>query len=342
MEGYQDIIRLIAGDAPGWGAVCRKILRFVCALGTAPRFVAALPGFGNGQYSAYYPRQATGWRAARSAHPEILEGSVKLRRLAISSMMFAGGLAWLGAIAVSAASAATPVKPAVSPEASAALARMGRTLQSKEFSFQAQTIRVYFDKNNELLHIFHTLNVTVRRPDRLLVDRNGDDGPGKLVYDGKTVIIDMVNDNKYASIPVPDTIDGMMKVAMGRLGVDFPLADFLSDTPAKAFLTGVTSGQVVNTVTIDGVPCLHLFFSQPPGINLELWLEKNDQSLPRRLIVTYRSLPGQPDFVAVFSNWNLAVHPTDADFVFQPPPGAVQVALKPPPAAPAKPKGSKP
>ena len=41
--------------------------------------------------------------------------------------------------------------------------------------------------------------------------------------------------------------------AMGRLGVDFPLADFLTDAPNKAFLSGVTAGRVVNTVMIDGV-----------------------------------------------------------------------------------------
>ena len=50
------------------------------------------------------------------------------------------------------------------------------------------------------------------------------------------------------------TIEGMMKEAVGRLGVDFPLADFLSEAPAKAFLTGVTSGRVVNTVTIGRHP----------------------------------------------------------------------------------------
>jgi hypothetical protein len=219
---------------------------------------------------------------------------------------------------------------------------MGQALQSKEFSFQARTIRVYADPAGQLLHIFHTLKVTVRRPDRLLVDRTGDDGSGKLVYDGKTVIVYMASGNKYASIPVPGTIAGMMKVAMGRLGVDFPLADFLTDAPNQAFLSGVTAGRVVNTVMIDGVPCLHLLFSQPPQIDLELWLDKN-QSLPQRLIVTYRSLPGQPDFVAEFSNWNFAIHPTDADFVFQPPAGAVKIALKPPAAAaPAKATGSKP
>ncbi|MGA8552426.1 MAG: DUF2092 domain-containing protein [Stellaceae bacterium] len=267
---------------------------------------------------------------------------MKLRHVAILAALLAGGLGGGSPFSIAEASAATVAKPSITPEASAALTRMGQALQSKEFSFQARTIRVYADPAGQLLHIFHTLKVTVRRPDRLLVDRTGDDGSGKLVYDGKTVIVYMASGNKYASIPVPGTIAGMMKVAMGRLGVDFPLADFLTDAPNQAFLSGVTAGRVVNTVMIDGVPCLHLLFSQPPQIDLELWLDKN-QSLPRRLIVTYRSLPGQPDFVAEFSNWNFAIHPTDADFVFQPPAGAVQIALKPPAsAAPAKATGSKP
>jgi hypothetical protein len=165
------------------------------------------------------------------------------------------------------------------------------------------------------------------------VVRNGDDGPSKLVYDGKNLFVYMEAANKYASIPVPGTIEGMMKEAMGRLGVDFPLADFLTNAPDKSFLSGVTAGEVVNTVTIDGVPCLHMFFSQPPGIELELWLEKNDRSLPRRLIVSYRSLPGAPNFIAAFSKWDFSIHPTNADFVFKPPAGAVRVALKPPAAS---------
>jgi len=99
---------------------------------------------------------------------------------------------------------------------------------------------------------------------------------------------------------------------------------------------------VVNTVTINGAPYDHLFFSQPPGIDLELWLSKNEQALPARLIVTYRSLPGNPNFVALFSDWNLDVRPPDTDFTFQPPAGAEQVALKPAAAPPAgKKKASK-
>ena len=71
--------------------------------------------------------------------------------------------------------------------------------------------------------------------------------------------------------------------------------------------------------------------------------EKNDKALPRRLIVTYRSEPGQPSYVAELSDWNFSIHPTDADFTFQPPEGATPVELKPVANAPAgKPKGAKP
>jgi hypothetical protein len=73
---------------------------------------------------------------------------------------------------------------------------------------------------------------------------------------------------------------------------------------------------------------------------LELWLEKNEQSLPRRLILTYRALPGEPNFIATMSKWDFSIHPTDADFTFQPPPGAVQMALESP-AAKGQPNATK-
>jgi hypothetical protein len=268
---------------------------------------------------------------------------VKLRYIAVLGGLLAGGIIGSLPVTIFAAEAAKPAKPEISEEASAALLRMGQSLRADDFSFQARTIRVYADPNGEPLHIFHTLKVTVHRPNRLLAEVTGDDGSSKLVFDGKTAVIYSAAQNKYASIPVPDgTIEGMLKEAVGRLGVDFPLADFLSQAPNKAFLTGVTSGRVVNTVTIDGAPYDHLFFFQPPGIELELWLSKNEQSLPRRLIVTYRSVPGEPNFIALFSDWNFDIHPSDADFAFQPPAGATQVELKPAAAAaPAKKKAAK-
>jgi hypothetical protein len=252
---------------------------------------------------------------------------MKPRKVAFLAGLLACAAISMSVAGTTVACAATPPKPAITEEASSAIARMGATLRAKEFSFQVRTIRVSANNNGELLHIGHAFKVTVVRPDRLLIDGTGDDGPRKLVYDGKAAAVVLENGKKYASLPVPNTIDGMMHVLIGHFGVDFPLADFLTEAPAKAFLTGVTAGREVGSATIDGVLCRHLVFSQPPGIELELWLEANDQSLPRRLIVIYRSLPGEPNFVAEFSDWNFTVHPTDAEFQFEPPVGAEQLQL---------------
>lgn len=238
--------------------------------------------------------------------------------------------------------AAAPPKPTVSNDARAAVAQMAKSLSADQFSFEVRTLRVYADASGQPLHIAHSIKVTVHRPDKLRIEVTGDDGSTKLFYNGKTVVLFSVEGKRYASLPVPNTIQGMLKEVMGRLHVDFPLADFLTDNPEKSFLFGVTSGRVVDTVTIDGMPALHLLFFQPPGIELELWLEKSDRSVPRRLIVTYRALRDQPNFVALFSDWDFSVRPTDAEFEFQAPEGAKQVELKPAAiAAPAKSKERK-
>jgi hypothetical protein len=241
------------------------------------------------------------------------------------------GVVALISVLVPTARAADPTKsvtPGISAEASTAIQQMGKTLSANEFSFQARTIRAYQSEDGQPLHIFHTVKVVVHRPDRLAVHRTGDDGENDLFYDGKTVAVFGANANKYAQIAAPNNIEAMLDEVADRLKVDFPLADFVDADPGKSFLSGVTSGREVNTVTIDGKPYRHLFLSQEGGIELELWLDKTEQALPRRLIVTYRLMPGQPESVVEFSDWNFSAHPSDADFVFKPPAGATKVELQ--------------
>src|SRR5579885_1079606 len=88
-------------------------------------------------------------------------------------------------LAAAPAQAADPKPPAIGADASGAVARMGKTLAGKQFSFKAWTLRVYADSpKGQPLHIGHTMTVTLRRPDRLAVDLTGDDGQAKLLYDG--------------------------------------------------------------------------------------------------------------------------------------------------------------
>jgi hypothetical protein len=229
-----------------------------------------------------------------------------------------------------AAEAADAPQRGISSDAGAAILQMSKTLSANEFSFQARTIRVYQDEQGQPLHIFHTEKAVVHRPDRLVVRRTGDDGPSYLYYDGKTVTLFRANENKYARADAPNKIDAMFDEVSDRLNVDFPLADFVDADPGKMLLSDVTSGRELDPVTIDGKPARHLFFSQAGGIDLEVWLDQTEQATPRRLIVTYRLLPGQPSFIAELSDWNFSVHPADTEFVFQPPAGATQVELPAP------------
>lgn len=226
-----------------------------------------------------------------------------------------------------AAEPAPPLKPAISEEAGIAVSQMGKTLLAKEFSFTAKTIRVFLDQSGQPLHIFHTLKVVVRRPDRLAVQSTGDDGSHDLFFDGKSVAIFFPDSKQYAAIAAPGDIPSALSEVLDKLNADFPLVDFFSDAPDKSFLSGVTAGWQVGVNKVDGVECRHLFFSQRGGIDLELWVEKNDAAIPHRLIATYRLLPGQPEFIAEFANWDAAVHPPDSEFTFQPPAGATKIEL---------------
>ena len=131
--------------------------------------------------------------------------------------------------------------------------------------------------------------------------------------------------NKYLSVPVTGDLEQMFRTVSERLDVDFPLADLLAAAPDKAFMNGITTGYELDPVMINGAEARHFLFTQPPGIELELWTEKTDRALPLRLIVTYRSLPGEPRFIAELSNWKLDPTLADSEFVFTPPAGATEI-----------------
>jgi hypothetical protein len=228
-------------------------------------------------------------------------------------------------VAHAAEPASTPVKPAISDDVNAAVSRMGKSLLARDLSFTARIIRVYLDESGQPLHIFHTLKVVVSRPDRLAVRSTGDDGVHELFYDGRSVAIFFPERKQYALIRAVGNVASALGELQNKLAIDFPLVDFFTDAPDRTFLAGFTAGWQVGTNRIDGVECRHLFFSRRGGIDIQLWVENNDAAIPRRLIVSYRLLPGQPEFIAEFANWDASTPRSEAEFAFLPPAGAKKV-----------------
>jgi hypothetical protein len=222
-----------------------------------------------------------------------------------------------------------PFKPAISDEAAIAVSQMGKTLLARELAIKARTVRVYLDKSGQPLHIFHTMKIVVRRPNRIAVEFTGDDGKYNLFYDGKAASVFFPDSKEYAVIPASGDIPTALNEVADKMDVDFPLSGFFTDSPDKALLSDAIAAWQVGTANVDGVECRHLFFSQKSGIDLELWVEKNSTATPHRLIVTYRLLPGQPSFIAEFMSWNAQAHPSDSEFAFQPPAGVKKIELTP-------------
>ena len=245
------------------------------------------------------------------------------------ALVLAVALASLSLSVVSTARGESAQETAIGRDALDALARMGKTLSAKQFTFQSRTLRSYAGPNGEMLHIAHTTKTIYNRPDRLSVSVTGDDGSIKILYDGETLVLYAVEAKQYVSLPVSGGIDKALDLLEERTGTDYPLADLLSDNPAEAVASGVTSGGKVGTSTIDGVRVNHFFFEQAADdLELQLWLEDNERALPRRFVVTYRALPGRPVFTAELSDWDFSIQTPDSDFVFRPPPGVNQVELK--------------
>ena len=226
---------------------------------------------------------------------------------------------------VSAGLAAETAQPGVSSDIDQIVQQMGKALSQENMAFKAKTLRVYEDKDGDFLHIGHTMNVEMRRPDHVAIVSGGDDGTTKFFYDGKQAAVLDVTDNRYVQVPFTGDLQAMFQAVSERAGVDTPLADLLSGDPAKSFMSGVIAAKQAGTDTIDGVKTRHFLFTQSGAAEMELWVD--DSNLPRRLIITYRALPGTPNFVAEFSGWNFQNHPADAAFVFQPPAGAAKVSM---------------
>ncbi|CDM62315.1 hypothetical protein LPU83_pLPU83d_0945 (plasmid) [Rhizobium favelukesii] len=126
-----------------------------------------------------------------------------------------------------------PFKPAISDEAETAVSQMGKTLLARDLSITARTIRVYLDQSGQPLHIFHTMKIAVRRPDRIVVEFTGDDGKHNLFYDGKAASLFYPDSKKYVTTPASGDIPSALEVVADKLDFDFPLGALFGASPDK-------------------------------------------------------------------------------------------------------------
>lgn len=195
---------------------------------------------------------------------------------------------------------------------------------AKTFSFRADITYDEVLRSGQKLQFEGSLDAVARRPDRLRTEYRGANHQSRLWYDGKSLTLFDSGANLYATTAAPPALDELLDHTVDNLGFSVPVADFFYSDPFAGLLEHVKSGYYVGLDSVDGISCHHLAFSQE-DIDWQMWIEGGERLLPRKLTITYKNLPGSPQYTAVLSEWNLSVSLGDADFIFTPPADAVRI-----------------
>ena len=212
--------------------------------------------------------------------------------------------------------AITAAPPVVAEQASLLLRQMAAYVGSAaQFTFHADITFDHVLPSGQKLQFSAVEDVALQRPGRLYVAWSGDLGDRQFWYDGKSVTLYDPATPFYASEPAPAAIDAMLDKLLPQLDFSPPLADLMYSDPYQQVRGNIQYGFDLGTNEVNGRGCRTLAFVDR-DVDWQIWINAGPQLVPCKLVITYRSLPSQPQFSAVFTDWNFA--PRIAAPVFTP------------------------
>ena len=229
-------------------------------------------------------------------------------------------------------------QPVVKPQPMDVLKQMAAYLKSLErFKVRVEKTTELILPTDQRLHSDQTVEIAMQRPNRLRADFQNLSGGRQLFYDGKTFSLYTPEPNVYASAAAPPTIDKTLDRLADHYQISMPIADLLTADPQSRLVRNLKSSVYVGRILVHGVVCHHLAF-QTPEVDWEIWIEEGPKPLPRRLLLTDKSVKGAPWMTATLSDWNLAPQFPADFFTFEPPQNAQKIAFLAdlPAAKPAK------
>ena len=169
--------------------------------------------------------------------------------------------------------------------------------------------------------------VAVQRPNQAVADVEGDAGHFSLWYNKDTVSAFDKRHNAYTVFRVPDELDETLDFMASEYDTVMPLADLVR-TDCHDVLTGnALFGMYVGIHEVDGVRSHHVAFAND-WLEWQLWIDAENDPLPRKIVINYKNEPGEPQYTAVLRAWNLSPDLPEGLFEFEPPDGATRMEAK--------------
>jgi hypothetical protein len=207
------------------------------------------------------------------------------------------------------------------------------TMRSGYDAIQVDGQRIEFGERRKIL---------MQRPDKLRVEVERSDGErGGVVFDGRWITAFNARENVYARVEKVANLDETLVYMVRDLRATVPLARLLTTGLPADLDKRATEVTLVEESTLFDVPTTHLAV-RTPDVDLQLWIARDPEPLPRRVIITYKNAPGQPQFRADLYDWKITPKFDARSFTFVPPAGAEQItylAPRPPAVEAAAPAG---
>jgi hypothetical protein len=237
--------------------------------------------------------------------------------------------------AVNQSAATPPTPPSTQPTTSPSVDPLADQIlrDSCDYLAHASALAVHAEVwKDEVLPSGHKIQVTrsidvdLLRPNCFHVVAKAHHKGRAIWDDGKTLTVLDLERNLYSTIDAPASVDQALDLLADNYGITVPLEDIVVADPYGSAMKNVTGGGYFGDEPVLGVPCRHIGFSTD-RIDWQLWVADGPQPLPQKLVITYKTEEQSPQFIAIFSKWNLLDRASELPFQFIAPPGSLSIPM---------------
>lgn len=229
------------------------------------------------------------------------------------------------AVPLIAAPALAAEEPAIDPRAEQILKATADYLkEAGQFVFHAEVTLDDDLPSGLMVEHSGSVKAALKRPNRMRYLFSGDLPYSSYWYDGKTFTMLKTGLNLYAQWAAPSKLDSMMDKLQEKTGVAFPLPSLFSSDPYKSWMDGALVVVYGGKSLVRGKPAHHIIMIQEE-IDAQIWIEEGEQLVLRKVVLTDKTVFGNPRFTAVFSDWDFSPRFSDLIFTFVPPEGAGKI-----------------
>lgn len=195
----------------------------------------------------------------------------------------------------------------------------------QNFSYKVRAFYDVVQKDGQKIEFNESREVSVGRPDHIRADfMQGDGMEGTVLFDGKQFLLYNKTDNLYATTTTAGTVDDIVTTLSAKLGIQVPLAMLINSKLPELLRSKIRNVDLVESVKLDGVACDHVA-ARGDKVDLQVWIQQGEQPVPRRIVITYKTEQGMPQFRADLNDWQVTAARHESRFKFVIPAGVEQM-----------------